>query len=34
MHGAAADEVIQKVAAFLAGDRVASVSAERLNSMS
>ena len=34
MHSAAADEVIQKVAAFLGGDRVASVSAERLKTMS
>jgi phosphoglycerate dehydrogenase-like enzyme/predicted dehydrogenase len=34
MHSAAADEVISKVAAFLAGDPIASVSAERLKTMS
>jgi phosphoglycerate dehydrogenase-like enzyme/predicted dehydrogenase len=34
MHGAAADEVIRKVAAFLAGDSVVSLSAERLKTMS
>ena len=34
MHGAAANEVIRKVAALLAGDPIASISGERLKSMS
>jgi phosphoglycerate dehydrogenase-like enzyme/predicted dehydrogenase len=34
MHSAAADEVIRKVAAFLAGDSITSISAERLKTMS
>jgi phosphoglycerate dehydrogenase-like enzyme/predicted dehydrogenase len=34
MHSAAADEVIRKVAALLAGDPVTSISAERLKTMS
>ena len=34
MHSAAADEVIRKVAALLAGDPIASISAERLKTMS
>jgi phosphoglycerate dehydrogenase-like enzyme/predicted dehydrogenase len=34
MHGAAADEVIRKVAAYLAGDPVGDISAERLKTMS
>jgi phosphoglycerate dehydrogenase-like enzyme/predicted dehydrogenase len=34
MHAAAADEVIAKVAAFLAGEHTASISAQRLKTMS
>jgi phosphoglycerate dehydrogenase-like enzyme/predicted dehydrogenase len=34
MHAAAADEVIGKVAAFLAGDHTSSISAQRLKTMS
>jgi phosphoglycerate dehydrogenase-like enzyme/predicted dehydrogenase len=34
MHNAAAEEVIRKVAAFLAGDSVTSISAQRLKTMS